>query len=219
MTGPFELDEAWSLVLGFFGPARFGVFLGDVEVDVFVHVIELNNLKDEFPKLAPRIHIRSGDANQLVLERLAQTGHQLGLTVNPGGNAFFAYPLMLRRTMIFGSASMDAFRAALQVSQRKREGVVYTPEHVTSFIVDQTIGKTLKPCPGMKTNIPFHGKQIRAKTNAVMPSAVTSTTAKMIPVIHFTNSKRNREIGRDRIIRKVPSSDSFATMSPPTSVV
>ncbi len=30
------------------------------------HVIELNNLKDEFPKLAPRIHIRSGDANQLV---------------------------------------------------------------------------------------------------------------------------------------------------------
>ena len=34
--------------------------------------------------------------------------------------------------------------AALQVSQRKKEGVVYTPEHVTSFIVDQTIGKTLK---------------------------------------------------------------------------
>jgi hypothetical protein len=34
--------------------------------------------------------------------------------------------------------------AALEVSQRKKEGVVYTPEHVTSFIVDQTIGKTLK---------------------------------------------------------------------------
>ena len=56
-----------------------------------------------------------GDANQAVLERLTQTGHQLGLTVNPGGNAFFAYPLMLRRTMIFGAASMENFRAALQV--------------------------------------------------------------------------------------------------------
>jgi peptidoglycan/xylan/chitin deacetylase (PgdA/CDA1 family) len=56
-----------------------------------------------------------GDANQLVLDRLVQTGHQLGLTVNPGGNAFFAYPLMLRRTMIFGGASMENFRAALQV--------------------------------------------------------------------------------------------------------
>lgn len=56
-----------------------------------------------------------GDANQVVLERLTQTGHQLGLTVNPGGNAFFAYPLMLRRTMIFGAASMENFRAALQV--------------------------------------------------------------------------------------------------------
>ncbi|MEQ1776486.1 MAG: polysaccharide deacetylase family protein [Burkholderiales bacterium] len=56
-----------------------------------------------------------GDANQVVLDRLVQTGHELGLTVNPGGNAFFAYPLMLRRTMIFGGASMDHFRAALQV--------------------------------------------------------------------------------------------------------
>jgi peptidoglycan/xylan/chitin deacetylase (PgdA/CDA1 family) len=56
-----------------------------------------------------------GDANQVVLERLVDTGHQLGLTVNPGGNAFFAYPLMLRRTMIFGGASMDNFRSALQV--------------------------------------------------------------------------------------------------------
>jgi len=56
-----------------------------------------------------------GDANQVVVERLVQTGHELGLTVNPGGNPFFAYPLMLRRTMIFGGASMDSFRSALQV--------------------------------------------------------------------------------------------------------
>ncbi len=56
-----------------------------------------------------------GDANQVVLERLAQTGHQLGLTVNPGSNAFFSYPLMLRRTMIFGGASLESFRSALQV--------------------------------------------------------------------------------------------------------
>lgn len=56
-----------------------------------------------------------GDANQLVLERLVQSGHQLGLTVNPGGNAFFAYPMMLKRTMIFGGGSMESFRLALQV--------------------------------------------------------------------------------------------------------
>jgi len=56
-----------------------------------------------------------GDANEAVLERLTQHGQQLGLTVNPGGNPFFAQPLMLRRTMIFGASSMDAFRSALQV--------------------------------------------------------------------------------------------------------
>lgn len=56
-----------------------------------------------------------GDANATVLERLTQTGHQLGLTVNPGGNPFFSYALMLRRTMIFGGASMDTFRSALHI--------------------------------------------------------------------------------------------------------
>lgn len=56
-----------------------------------------------------------GDANEAVLERLGQTGYQLGLTVNPGGNPFYAHPLMLRRTMIFGGATLESFRAALQV--------------------------------------------------------------------------------------------------------
>lgn len=56
-----------------------------------------------------------GDANEAVLEHIARTGHTLGLTVNAGGNPFFAYPLMLRRTMIYGGSNLDAFKAALQV--------------------------------------------------------------------------------------------------------
>ncbi|GIL01271.1 MAG: hypothetical protein BroJett030_11700 [Alphaproteobacteria bacterium] len=31
-----------------------------------------------------------------------------------------------------------------RVSQRKREGVVYTPDHVTRFLVERTVGETLK---------------------------------------------------------------------------
>ena len=56
-----------------------------------------------------------GDANETVLERIARTGYTLGLTVNAGGNPFFAHPLMLRRTMIYGDQSLDTFKAALQV--------------------------------------------------------------------------------------------------------
>lgn len=56
-----------------------------------------------------------GDANQLVLESLGRSGYELGLTVNAGGNPFYAHPLMLRRTMIFGDASLETFKAALQV--------------------------------------------------------------------------------------------------------
>ena len=58
-----------------------------------------------------------GDANEAVLDVLARQQYQLAVTVNPGGNAFFAQPLMLRRTMIFGDVGLDAFKAKVQTSR------------------------------------------------------------------------------------------------------
>jgi peptidoglycan/xylan/chitin deacetylase (PgdA/CDA1 family) len=58
-----------------------------------------------------------GDANELMLDVLTRQQYQLAVTVNPGGNAFFAQPLMLRRTMIFGDHDMEAFKAKLQISR------------------------------------------------------------------------------------------------------
>ena len=58
-----------------------------------------------------------GDANEVVLESAARHGYQLGATVIPGGNGFFAQPLMLRRTMIYGDLGLDGFKAKLQVSR------------------------------------------------------------------------------------------------------
>jgi peptidoglycan/xylan/chitin deacetylase (PgdA/CDA1 family) len=58
-----------------------------------------------------------GDANELVLATLERLDFEIGVTVNPGGNGFFAQPLMLKRTMIFGDHDLDAFRARLQISR------------------------------------------------------------------------------------------------------
>ena len=58
-----------------------------------------------------------GDANELVLDMLEKHDFDLGVTVNPGGNPFFAQPLMLRRTMIFGDHSLEAFKARLQIQR------------------------------------------------------------------------------------------------------
>jgi peptidoglycan/xylan/chitin deacetylase (PgdA/CDA1 family) len=58
-----------------------------------------------------------GDANQAVLDTLGRQGVTLGVTVTPGGNPFFAQPLMLRRTMIYGDMSLDDFKARLQTSR------------------------------------------------------------------------------------------------------
>lgn len=55
-----------------------------------------------------------GDANEAVLQILQNEGYRLGVTVNPGGNPFFAHPLMLRRTMIFGDHDLEDFKARLQ---------------------------------------------------------------------------------------------------------
>ena len=58
-----------------------------------------------------------GDANELVLEVMARQRYRMAVTVNPGGNPFYAQPLMLRRTMILGSLDLDAFKARLVVSR------------------------------------------------------------------------------------------------------
>jgi peptidoglycan/xylan/chitin deacetylase (PgdA/CDA1 family) len=58
-----------------------------------------------------------GDANDQVLDVLNRQQYQLAVTVNPGGNAFFAQPLMLRRTMIFGDHDLEAFKARLQITR------------------------------------------------------------------------------------------------------
>ncbi|MEO6566479.1 MAG: polysaccharide deacetylase family protein, partial [Casimicrobiaceae bacterium] len=54
-----------------------------------------------------------GDVNDYVIELLTKQKIDHGVTVTPGGNAFFAYPMMLRRSMIFGSEDLDAFKAKL----------------------------------------------------------------------------------------------------------
>jgi peptidoglycan/xylan/chitin deacetylase (PgdA/CDA1 family) len=54
-----------------------------------------------------------GDVNEFVVELLTAQRVRLGVTVTPGGNAFYAYPYMLRRSMVFGNEDLDAFRAKL----------------------------------------------------------------------------------------------------------
>ena len=58
-----------------------------------------------------------GDANTVVTDAAARQGYELGLTVVPGGNPFYAQPLLLRRTMIFGDLDLEGFKAKLQVSR------------------------------------------------------------------------------------------------------
>ena len=54
-----------------------------------------------------------GDVNETVVDLLKREGVRVGVTVTPGGNGFYAYPFMLRRSMVFGGDSMDVFRAKL----------------------------------------------------------------------------------------------------------
>ncbi len=65
-----------------------------------------------------------GDANQVVLDHAAQQGFELGATVASGGNAFFALPLLLRRTMVFGDLDIEGFKSKLQTSRNLMEGTL-----------------------------------------------------------------------------------------------
>lgn len=55
-----------------------------------------------------------GDANEAVLDAMRRNGYELGLTVNPGVNPFYAAPMMLKRVMIYGDLELEEFKARLQ---------------------------------------------------------------------------------------------------------
>jgi peptidoglycan/xylan/chitin deacetylase (PgdA/CDA1 family) len=58
-----------------------------------------------------------GDANAIVLESAARHGFQIGTTVIPGANPFYAQPLLLRRTMIFGDMDLETFKSRVVTSR------------------------------------------------------------------------------------------------------
>lgn len=58
-----------------------------------------------------------GDANAMVLEAVAQHAYELGATVSAGGNAFYAQPLLLRRSMVYGDQDLAAFQSRLQTQR------------------------------------------------------------------------------------------------------
>lgn len=84
--------------------------------------VEMRVPRDTLERRLPPLKVRHiaypfGDANEQVLDSASRHGFELGATVIPGGNAFYAPPLMLRRTMIFGDMNLDTFRSKLQISR------------------------------------------------------------------------------------------------------
>lgn len=59
-----------------------------------------------------------GDVNETIVDLLTRKSIGLGTTVTPGGNGFFAYPHMLRRSMIFGNEDLEAFKSKLATFAR-----------------------------------------------------------------------------------------------------
>src|SRR5437868_15006118 len=69
---------------------------------------------------------------------------------------------------------------------------------------------------GRTMNRPPEGKKTLANEALKSPRESTRIREKMAAANHLSSSSRRREMGRHKIILKVPSSASLATMSPPT---
>jgi peptidoglycan/xylan/chitin deacetylase (PgdA/CDA1 family) len=59
-----------------------------------------------------------GDTSALALRLLGERNYTVAVTVERGGNASFSHPLMLRRDMIYGDATMMDFQRSLRVYTR-----------------------------------------------------------------------------------------------------
>ena len=78
------------------------------EVDVPVAVLRERLGDSSFTYAYPY-----GDVNEWVVDLLTRQNVSQGVTVTPGGNGFFAYPYMLRRSMVFGNEDIEAFKSKL----------------------------------------------------------------------------------------------------------
>ena len=70
-------------------------------------------LAEQLPGVPVAYAYPFGDANDEVVAALKREGLSVGLTVHSGGNAAFAYPYLLRRSIVFGDRDMEAFKSLL----------------------------------------------------------------------------------------------------------
>ena len=73
-----------------------------------------------------------GDVNETSSTCWRGRACSMGVTVTPGGNGFFAYPYMLRRSMVFGNEDLDAFKSKL-VDVRAHGGAMTSPMRALRF--------------------------------------------------------------------------------------
>ena len=59
-----------------------------------------------------------GDSSQLAVKMLRDRSYGLAVTVTRGANASFGDPLMLKRDMVYGNATMQDFQKYLSVYSR-----------------------------------------------------------------------------------------------------
>lgn len=78
----------------------------------------VNAIRDRLELTSTAYAYPYGDVNDTVVGELTRAGVPVGVTVTPGGNGFFAYPYMLRRSMIFGDQDLEAFKAKLSTFSR-----------------------------------------------------------------------------------------------------
>ncbi len=80
--------------------------------------VPITAIKDRLDVASTTYAYPYGDVNETVVGELTRLQVPVGVTVTPGGNGFFAYPYMLRRSMIFGDQDLEAFKAKLVTFSR-----------------------------------------------------------------------------------------------------
>lgn len=70
-------------------------------------------LKDRLSEASFTFAYPYGDVNEYVVDLLVKDRVRQGVTVTAGGNPFYAYPYMLRRSMVFGNEDLEAFKSKL----------------------------------------------------------------------------------------------------------
>lgn len=143
-----------------------------------------------------------GDANDIVVEQLKKSAYRMAATVQRGGNACFADPLRLRRTLIYGDEPLETFKKRLEVFRLIKRARI---KQVTLQSGPSMLPPTCLTCDPSRASLVRYHREVASQLTTQGDLAAALIQWKILRVLEDDSAAVRRQLAilRERIQQEV----------------